>query len=343
MKPITPNTANFSAQPADASTAVWLCFVTYSTNPVNEIGQYLPGWQIVWNGVQTFDGNYAFIASDATGENFALTIRGSLPPKDIFSNWDVFANWILEDLNVVTQSKWPYTSPTVSDAVVSSGAYLAFTNMECMKDSLGSGLSILQFLQQHVINAGKKLLITGHSLGGNMANVYASYLVQQISVTGYVASKLSLFTFAAPASGNSSFVQDLDDKLPNAWHYQNANDIIPNCPVAARIILTGLLYTPQPAAYKISVTFKGLTVTLQEAFLMLGGIFLLYDYQQENNHYVIFGTDLYPEYEDNTPEDWFAQAGAQHALSNYAGFLGIDLPVITTNSLVQPLVAPALS
>jgi hypothetical protein len=103
------------------------------------------------------------------------------------------------------------------------------------------------------------------------------------------------------------------------------------------------LYIPQPEAAKITTTFKGLTVSLQEAFLMLGGLFLLYDYQQEYKNYIIFGTQLYPEYDQNTVEDWFGQAGAQHALSNYAGFLGVELPVIPTNSLVQPLIAPVFN
>lgn len=340
MKPITPNTTNNSGQPADASTAVWLCFTTYSTSPATAIDEYLPGWKIVWNGIETFDGNYAFVASDATGDTYALTIRGSLPPQDIFKKWDVFANWILEDLNVVTQAKWPYSA--TSGALVSSGAYLAFTNMEGMKDSLGSGLSLIDFLQKNVIGAGKKLLITGHSLGGNMVNVYASYLISQITVPGYVNNNLSVYTFAAPASGNSIFAKDLDSKLANAYHYQNVNDIIPNCPVAERLILTGLLYIPQPAAAQITTVFKGMTVSLQEAFLMLGGIFLLYDYQQENNHYTVFGTSLYSEYEQNTLQDWLTQAGAQHALSNYAGFLGVDLPIIPNNFMVQPLVEPVL-
>lgn len=340
MKPITPNVTSNSGQPAQASTAVWLCFLTYSSNPSGDIGTYLPSWQIVWNGLETPDGNYAFIASDAAGDTFALAIRGSLPPQDIFEKWDAFANWILEDLNVMKQTDWTYAA--AAGAVISNGAYLAFDNMQHMQDSLGSGLSLIQFLQQKVIGAGKQLLITGHSLGGNMANVYASYLVSQITTPGYVDNNLSLFTFAAPAAGNAAFAQDLDNKLPDAYHYQNVNDIIPNCPVADRLILTGLLYIPKPAAADITTTFEDVTVSLQEAFLMLGGIFLLYKYQQESRNYFIFGTALYKDYEAPTLRDWFLQAGSQHALSNYATFLGVDLPVIPNNFMVQPPVASVL-
>jgi hypothetical protein len=331
MESLTPNISD-SDQVANAQTAVLLCFVTYCADPVNDIESYLPGWKIVWNGLQTYDGNYAFVAVDPSGDKYALGIRGSLPPQDVFDNWDAFANWILEDLDVVTQQSWPYAG--TSNALISSGAFTAFTNIQEMKDTLGSGLSVTDYLLANATGTGRQLFITGHSLGGNIANVYTSYFVSTLTQQGS-SSDVSLYTFAAPAPGNADFATDLDAKLPTAWHYQNANDIVPNFPVADTIFATGLMYVPAPAASQISVTYRGHTVTLREAFFLLSGVFLLYGYQQQGLNYTVFSTDIYSEYEDNTVQDWFSQAGAQHALSNYAGFLGVMLPVLPAQPMVQ--------
>ncbi|SHN13027.1 lipase family protein [Chitinophaga sp. CF418] len=333
MRTISPTLNSSAPQPAGATTAVLLCFVSYTPDPVNDITTYMPGWKIVWNGVQTEDGNYAFIAVDPTGDNYALAIRGSLPPQDIFDNWDAFANWVLEDLDVITRVKWQYA--TTADAKVSNGAYTAFTNLENMTDSFGSTLSVTDYLTSNVIGNGKQVTITGHSLGGNIANVYSSYFVSTLTSGNHPSSGVSLYTFAAPAPGNADFANDLDAKLPAAWHYQNANDIVPNFPVADTIFLTGLLYLPSPAASAISITYNDYTVTLREGFFLLYGVFLLYGYQQQQNNYTVFGTNLYDEYLDNTAEDWFGQAGAQHALANYAGFLGVMLPVLPSQPMVQ--------
>src|SRR5690606_3885210 len=154
------------------------------------------------------------------------------------------------------------------------------------------------------------------------ANVFSSYFVSTLVKDGYATSNVSLFTFAAPAPGNGDFATDLDTKLPTAWHYQNSNDIVPNFPVSDTIFLTGFLYVPQPSAAEITVTYKGHTVSLREAFFLLAGVFLLYHYQQQGNNYTVFSASLDDQYLSNTVEDWFGQAGAQHAVSNYAAFLG---------------------
>ncbi|GAA0547923.1 lipase family protein [Chitinophaga japonensis] len=320
MTPLSTTPGNGNPPPG-AQNAVLLCFVTYSSDPVNDIGTYLPGWKIVWNGLQSSDGNYAFVATDAAEETYALAIRGSLPPQDVFSNWDAFANWILEDLDVITQVSWPYA--TTANPLISNGANTAFNNVLGMLDTLGSSVSLTDFLLDNAVKPGKQVIITGHSLGGNIANVFTSYFVSTLTKDGYSTSNVSLFTFAAPAPGNGDFASDLDAKLPAAWHYQNTNDIVPNFPVSDTIFLTGFLYVPQPAASEITVTYKGKTVSLREAFFLLAGVFLFYHYQQQSNHYTEFTASLNDQYLDNTAADWFGQAGAQHAVSNYAGFLGV--------------------
>jgi len=308
----------------NAQSAVFLSYVAYAADASKDISTYLPGWKVVWNGTQTYDGNYAFIAVDPTGEIYGLAIRGSLNPEEIFKNWDAFANWILEDLDVITQVNWPYAN--TSDALIASGTNTAFTNVQTMQDTMGSGLSIADYLIANVIKAGKQVIITGHSLGANIANVYTSYFVTTVTQQNLSTSNISLYTFAAPAAGNAAFAKDLDTKLPAAWHYQNSNDIIPNFPVSQTIIKTAFLYQPKPDASAVTVSYNGYTVSLREGFILLAGVFLFYGYQQQSNNYTTFYTALDPAYENNTAADWFGQAASQHHLNNYGAFLGVNVP-----------------
>jgi hypothetical protein len=324
-----PNNGNSTAL-KNALNAVQLCNVAMDFNPVKDIGRLMPGWKIVWNGGKVSDPNYVFVAVDDTGQNYALVIRGSV--NAIFSDWDVFVDWAVEDLDVAF-AYWPFASTSLP--CVSAGAYIAFTSMLLMQDTLGSQQFLIDYLLANVVGKGKQLVITGHSLGGNVANVYTSYFVETLKRKGLSTNNISLFTFAAPASGNGDFVKDLDDKLPTAWHYQNTNDAIPNFPVPDGLGDTGNLYSPQPAASLIDVTFQEKQYTLKEVFDLLGIIFLKANYQQPNNNYVKFTAKLDTNFVDNTIQNWLSQAGQQHQLFNYAGYFGLKLPSITGKPVVH--------
>ena len=322
MTPLSNNAGNGNQQTA-AQNAVTLCAVTNSADPVTDINYYLPGWKIVWDGIQTPEGNYAFIAVDPAEENYALAIRGSLSGK-IFGNWDVFSNWVLEDFDVLTQVSWRYA--TTSTPKISNGANIAFNNLLKMQDSLGSGLSIKDYLLTNAVKPGKQVIITGHSLGGNIANVYTSYFITTITEAKYSSGNVSLYTFAAPAPGNGDFATDLDAKLPTAWHYQSINDAIPNFPVADNVFQLGNKYQPKPVASAIIFTNDGNTISLRDGLIILSGILTLCGYKQQANNYKIFPTDLNKSFVDNTVKDWLSQAGSQHQISNYATYLDVELP-----------------
>lgn len=331
MGTITPNIGN-GDQLANAQAAVQLCSVASATNPVDEIGNLMPGWKIVWNGKQTIDCNYAFVAQNSNGD-YALAIRGSVTPEN-FDSWDVFANWVLEDLDVITMTQWAFAS--TPKPLISTGSSIAFANLLFMTDTLGSNQFITDFLLANTVDSGKQLIITGHSLGGNIASVFASYYVEILKKKSQSISNISLYTFAAPAAGNADFATDLDAKLLTAWHYESINDLVPKFPVFAGIVITSLMYIPKPSASEIYLTYNGQSMSLREAFLILAGALLKQGYQQPANNYTIFNTDLDIDDEANTVEAWFDQAGVQHQIFNYANYLGVKLPV---SQAKQPLVA----
>lgn len=327
MKSLTGNPATLSNQ----QIAVLLCGLSYG-NPQADIDSYLPGWNVVWDGTVTSDGNYAFIATNPDSSIYALAIRGSLPPFDVVKDWDAFANWVLEDMDVITTVDWAYVSPSTTNAKITAGANLAFNQVKGMKNTNDpNGPGIFDYLQANAVANGKQVIITGHSLGGNAANVSASYFISSlISSTPTIADLTSLVTFAAPAAGNSAYAADLDNKLSNAWHYANDNDIVPKFPVDLSVLEIALMYVGGPSSGSITVTYKGKTLSLREAFIMLAGAFWIYGYAQQNLNYESFTAGIDSQYTQNTFEDFFQQAGYQHEVMHYASNLGITLPSIST-------------
>lgn len=70
-------------------------------------------------------------------------------------------------------------------------------------------------------NEGKKLFITGHSLGGAMATIATSRLGDKVK---------ALFTFGSPRVGTRSFVKSFSH-IPH-YRFVNNNDIVPKVPFA---------------------------------------------------------------------------------------------------------------
>src|SRR5258706_2753983 len=147
------------------TTACIFSEVVYCSDPQQQLNKYLPQWRVVWNPAG-IGGNYALVATD--GNAFVIAFRGSL----ISFSEDAFNNWIYHDLNVASQENWQCAAST--KATVSTGSYIAWQNLEKMKDRV-SGKTLWTYLSENMTD-NKSLFLTGHSLGGNLATVYASYL-----------------------------------------------------------------------------------------------------------------------------------------------------------------------
>ncbi|EPB65898.1 triacylglycerol lipase, partial [Ancylostoma ceylanicum] len=73
--------------------------------------------------------------------------------------------------------------------------------------------------------------VTGHSLGGSMASLAASYIV----ANGYVnASKVKLVTFGQPRTGDSDYARALNEKVPYSFRIVHRRDIIPHFPLTCK-------------------------------------------------------------------------------------------------------------
>lgn len=198
-----------------AREAVRMNQVIYKTNTETAYARYAPAWQVVYLP-QPVDGNFAAILKKKDAEQYALVIRGSVME---FSN-EGFQNFILQDFNIFRMKAWAYAD-TVKNAYISIGTYTGFSNLQQLRDTR-SGLSIKDFIEQK-LPPDASLVITGHSLGGNLAYPMAGYLAKELPAR--FKGRLNLITFGAPAAGNAAFVKDLDEKFPEAERYAASMDI----------------------------------------------------------------------------------------------------------------------
>lgn len=203
-----------------AKEAVLLNQLVYKPNLADTLAKYAPDFEVQFLP-EAVNGNFAFITKKKNKEQYALVIRGSMIE---FSNAG-FQNFVLQDFNIFTIKKWEYAD-TVKEAYISNGAYTGFQNLLKLRDK-STGLDIKDFIEQK-IPLGASMVITGHSLGGNLAYPLAGYLMKQLSAGK--KKNLQLITFGAPAAGNATFVQDMEEKFPVAERYVIDNDIAPAFP-----------------------------------------------------------------------------------------------------------------
>ena len=198
-----------------AKEVVLLNQLIYKNNTTGSFAKYAPGYEVVFLP-EAVNGNYAIIAKNKSAEQYALVIRGSLIE---FSNAG-FQNFILQDFNIFTIKSWNY-SDSIKEAYISNGAFKGFQNLLQLKD-IKTGLTVKEFIETK-IPVNSSIVISGHSLGGNLAYPLAGYLKKELP--GGQKNNLHLITFAAPAAGNAAFVQDMDEKFPTAERYVTDKDI----------------------------------------------------------------------------------------------------------------------
>ncbi len=296
----------------DAQTACLLSSIAYCKYPQTALNTYLKGWTMVFDPVEV-GGNYAFIATN--GSKYALAIRGSL----FSETWQAFEDWVYEDLNALYQVVWDYTN-NGSSAMISRGAWDGFNNLQSLTDKK-TGQSIWQVFDS--LPAASPIIITGHSLGGNLSTVYASWLFWNFAASGHPRSNISVYTFAAPAAGNANFAADVNSKLPISARFENTNDIVPKFPCVKAIRGLLNLYQPVPLAYNIDVVRDGLDLsayTIEYYENYYNSV-----YTQTNGTGTRFTFPLSGNYKNNTTTDWFNEAGYQHSVNNYCSRLGVPI------------------
>jgi triacylglycerol lipase len=306
---------------ANEKTACLFSEISYCTHTDSVLKAFMPGWELAWDGGE-LGGNKAFLATN--GSIYFLSIRGSL----ISFSWDAFQNWIYEDLNVASQEKWPFTSDG-SSARIAEGAYTGWQNLCNMKDKK-TGETLLQFIEKNL--RGLPLVITGHSLGGNLATVYASYLYDTLSRQTKSRPLINVISFAAPAAGDPVFAADFDKKFPASVRVENIHDIVPKFPTTSGIGSLAGLFNDSLSATKIQAGYKGLSLSLSKVFGMIRTALRLLEftgiinpYLQPNGAGKLLSVPVSGQNNGNTVIDWLKEAGYQHGMERYASMEGVTV------------------
>lgn len=307
-----------------AKEVVRLNQLIYKDSIKDAFAKYAPAYEVVFLP-KAVNGNYAIIAKNKTSEQYALVIRGSVIE---FSN-EGFQNFIMQDFNIFTIKPWNYTD-TVKEAYISNGTWIGFQNLLQCRD-IASGLNIKEFIEQK-IPAGASLVMTGHSLGGNLAYPMAGYLKKELPVGK--KENLQLITFGATAAGNAAFVQDLDEKFPNGERYTTDLDIAPVFPdideISKMAKLTGLDTVLQLG----KLNFKGIHTKLDVGNLLniAGEILEQTNVINKTNKYVqslkhqrlLTKTALSNSNVPLSVEAVFNRAYQFHKIDMYAELLGVE-------------------
>lgn len=314
--------------------AMQLASITYCTltnNVASTFAHYFPTWQLVWQPVQIINGNYAFIAYN--GAQYVIAIRGSI----LNFSWGAFDNWFEQDFNLLFQQPFAYTMNPSAKPMISQGAFDGLNDLIALKNQQGQ--TMWDYLKQNAMPNRKLLCVTGHSLGGNLATVYAMYLRYQILQAGFsLPGIFSVLTFAAPTSWNIAFASEFDSALTNTWRYYGMLDIVPFS--ACNVIgLRNLYPPPTPAATTIYVTYKNKRVYLSEVFetiqlaIAASEIVNKSVYGQVNQQRGSIELNTAGQQYSTTYTDpllmWFDQASNQHDHNHYLDWLGSGADEIT--------------
>ncbi len=161
--------------------------------------------------------------SDGKELGMTLVIRGTNPGS--------VSSWIFQDLSVNGLVPWTRRSPSSPhrDAWISMAADTA---LEIHADLRWRGQTLLGWLLDGLrADKGKtlSLAVTGHSLGGLMAGVFALYLKEALEAEGLGSRvRFSIHALAGPTAGNGAFARALERSFPGSLTaYDNPLDIAP--------------------------------------------------------------------------------------------------------------------
>lgn len=198
-------------------------------------------WTLQWGPVDN-DGILAYVAISDDGSTYALAFRGSLTEDDAEG---FVENW-LADLDAIEFLPWMYPANggNVTDGMNDAFA-LAVAGCDPQR-----GLTLVDYFRELAQHAGSvPLIVTGHSLGGALANLFAGYLHDQIPKFGAAVPQMTPVTFAAPTVSDAIFKAWWDGLFAaGAYHAVNAWDIVPAAWGDLKAVLA--LYPPPVGSFQ---------------------------------------------------------------------------------------------
>ena len=198
----------FSFSLAAALQALYLAYSAYCDEPLLTSWTCMycaPGAANATVSSDSFTGGYGFVTFNKSEDVIIVSFRGSADVQ----------NWIA---NVDAAQAWPF--PQLPNVAVHAGFYQVYA-------SVVAGLLQGVFGAQKACPRCRKLLVTGHSLGGALATMgafeWSELFRNQLEV--------SLVTFGSPRLGNPAFEREFRRRpIRRHWRVVHNADIVPHVP-----------------------------------------------------------------------------------------------------------------
>lgn len=195
------------------------------TPPVTPDVQFPAGYQLAFylTAVDHFGETserefYGFVAqSTAQPAEYVIAIRGT----------DKLIEWLIDAEFLPT----PF-SPVPQAGKVEDGFFSVYQTLTGLMPDGQTPRDLRAFIES--LAPAANLTIVGHSLGGAVANLLA---LDAAANAG--ASELSLYTLAAPKTGDKAFAACFDKTVPDSIRVFNEPDIVPKVPPLYSQVNTG--------------------------------------------------------------------------------------------------------
>lgn len=237
------------------------------------LGDYQAIWgPVVWSnkekGTDTVCDNNMFLAYREDTNQYVLAIAGT--------NIDSLYGWLVEDFRTYAAIDWHKVSPT---APKNSGKIAQGTNeglqalLTKMKDSNRGNVTLLDFLKEHMATAkpGAGFSVGGHSLGGTLTPVTATYLINTKSDWDPESkiAQINAYPTAGATPGGKNFKAYVENLFTNENVYKgkyNGIDVVPHGWQKDMLQMVPGLYAPQiPKPKLVSLATKA-AILMSERF-----------------------------------------------------------------------------
>jgi hypothetical protein len=242
------------------------------------------------------NGTILYVVKNKSAQEYVVVFRGP-----VFKPGLSFLLNLYEDLTLNRQESLPYSQTGAAKVAVG-----ILESLQNISNSTYSGRTLHQVLNNFPTRT--KVYVTGHSLGGSLAAVYAA----KAACSNSGELDIIPYTFGAPAMGNDLFAHLFDSAKPNSLFTQssrcvNVRDIMPHLWGD----LQGLAMVDFGNA-KCSIDFS-LCIECMERLLIISRVF-----------YVQPPLQLELKGDIGQNESFFQEALFQHQPNTYLSLLGLE-------------------
>jgi len=205
-------------------------------------------WSVAWGPVvvQHEPDSYAINAM-YVAECQDHHLRGTCVVGIAGTNPSSLFDWLVEDGLVQKQIPWVYALRSAPGAKIALGTGIGLSKLQHATPGNGrpgAGTTLLKFLGGIEPKLGKRLIISGHSLGGALSPTLTLWLHDvRILWDTFHLVQLSTMPTAGPTAGNSIFA-GYSDKHLTATRFANAIDVVPHAWQASDLEKIPTLYAP---------------------------------------------------------------------------------------------------